>query len=494
MNHGSSSVTKLRWLIGVLGATCWLCSRNFGSNLRKVFAVSNLVVAKIGGTSMSQFIKVLEGIIEPNGKGFVYVMSAYAGVTNLLLENKKNHSEGGIYALFASEQDWRTKLEDLRAKLMAINQTYAEFLDVDEANEFIAQRLARTKNYLEHMQEVIASGYVNDRELLFAARELLASIGESHSVYNSYLILRKRGIPVLHFDLSGEDNPGDRLGIDERIQRALAGRDLTNCISLVTGYVKGTEGIMREFDRGYSEVTFSKVCVKLQPKEAIIYKEFHLSSGDPNIIGSQVRVIGNTNYDVADQLADIRMEAIHPKASKPLERSGIKIRLANTFEPDHPGTLISKEFCSDKPRVEIISGVDSAKLLTVHDTCMVGEVGFDLRIMQYLDIHGVSYVSKATNANTIEMVICDALEESLINDLQNKFEAVVVKDVALVCVMGSNMKIPGITEQCVRALAQRQINLLGISQTSRQVNIQFVVECSDYQSALLALHSALIEV
>jgi aspartate kinase len=28
---------------------------------------------------------------------------------------------------------------------------------------------------------------------------------------------------------------------------------------IATGYTKSREGIMREFDRGYSEVTFSKV-------------------------------------------------------------------------------------------------------------------------------------------------------------------------------------------------------------------------------------------
>jgi len=38
------------------------------------------------------------------------------------------------------------------------------------------------------------------------------------------------------------------------------------------------------------------------------------------------------------------MEAIHPKASKPLEMAKIKIRIKSTFEPDHPGTLISNDY------------------------------------------------------------------------------------------------------------------------------------------------------
>ncbi len=89
---------------------------------------------------------------------------------------------------------------------------------------------------------------------------------------------------------------------------------------------------MREFDRGYSEVTFSKIAVELRPAEAVIHKEFHLSSADPK--SGRPRECGGrgaTNYDVADQLADVGMEAIHPKAAKPIELAGIAIRLKNTF-------------------------------------------------------------------------------------------------------------------------------------------------------------------
>ena len=61
-------------------------------------------VEKIGGTSMSQFGEVLKNIVlrDPDRvHGRVYVVSAYAGVTNDLLEHKKT-GEPGIYAKFAS--------------------------------------------------------------------------------------------------------------------------------------------------------------------------------------------------------------------------------------------------------------------------------------------------------------------------------------------------------------------------------------------------------
>ena len=99
--------------------------------------------------------------------------------------------------------------------------------------------------------------------------------------------------------------------------------------------------------------------MEVKADEAVIHKEYHLSSADPAIVGVEnSRPVGATNFNVADQLADIGMEAIHPKASKPLEVAGINIRIKNTFEPDHPGTLISNDYMGEESRVEIISGTD----------------------------------------------------------------------------------------------------------------------------------------
>jgi len=115
--------------------------------------------------------------------------------------------------------------------------------------------------------------------------------------------------------------------------------------------------------------------------------------------------VGYTNFNVADQLADIGMEAIHPKASKPLEMAKIKIRIKSTFEPDHPGTLISNDYVGEKSKVEIISGTDQVVAIEIHDPLMVGQVGYDRAIMQTFEQYNVSYILKATNANSITQVI-----------------------------------------------------------------------------------------
>ena len=66
-----------------------------------------------------------------------------------------------------------------------------------------------------------------------------------------------------------------------------------------------------------------------EAREAVIHKEFHLCSADPKTVGlDKVRVIGRTNYDVADQLSNMGMEAIHPRAAKGLRQAGIPLRVA----------------------------------------------------------------------------------------------------------------------------------------------------------------------
>ncbi|BDV01516.1 aspartate kinase [Thermodesulfomicrobium sp. WS] len=454
-----------------------------------------LRVEKIGGTTMSRFAEVIDNVILRNPDdiyGRIYVVSAYGGVTNRLLEHKKT-GEPGVYTLFKNQGNYIRALLDLRDHLCEINASFAPIgLNLAVADEFIADHIDLTINILRSMENVLASGYVSRTELLLAARELLASIGEMHSAFNSTNILQNRGYDATFVDLSGWED-SRQLTIDERIRESFQDIDPFRTICFATGYTKGTEGIMREFDRGYSEVTFSKVAVILGAAEAVIHKEYHLCSGDPLIIGlDKIRPVCNTNFDVADQLADVGMEAIHPKASKPLEIRNIPIRVKNAFDPDHAGTLITKDFIAPRSKVEIVTGSAKVTCIEIHDTRMVGEVGFDLRIMQVLAAHGVSFICKATNANTIDVIINDRdCQEALLADLRARFEQVQAIPVAIVCAIGSNIAQPGILAKAANALAKHGINILAMSQTVRQTNMQFVVEREHFATAQRALHESL---
>ncbi|GHT88432.1 aspartate kinase [Bacteroidia bacterium] len=456
-----------------------------------------LTVEKIGGTSMSQFGDCLNNIIKRNRTELtmynrIFVVSAYNNVTNWLLEHKKT-GEPGVYSKFLHNEEYEIALDELCHKLLSINQSLvAVGLNVTEANSFITYRIEQAKTYLSSMYQVLASGYVEKSSIYLAAREILASLGEAHSAWNSVNILNNHGINATFIDLCGF-NDNEMLTIDERIHKAFQGIDYSRTLCVATGYTKGTEGIMRAFDRGYSEVTFSKIAVEVKADEAVIHKEYHLSSADPKLVGVDKSIpVGKTNYIIADQLADVGMEAIHPKAAKPLELAGIKIRIKNTFEPDHPGTVISNDYVSPEPKIEIVSGTDRVIAFEVHDPLMVGEVGYDLKIMQIMEKHHISYILKSTNANSITMVLWDKPHaHKMLQEMKNLVYQLTVKPVALVCAMGTNIAHPGFLYKAAKALSDNNINIECFGQSLKQVNMQFVIARERYADAVIALNDAL---
>jgi len=454
-------------------------------------------VEKIGGTSMSALKEVIDNIILYNRKGDelynrIFVVSAFSGVTNLLLENKKTGAPG-VYHHIAQYEDFHKPIKDLVVELKKINKKYVDLgLDLAAADKFIEEHINDAEKYLENLANILASGYVSRVGILQAAREILASIGESHSAFNFTNILNNKGINTTLVDLSGLHDH-HQYTIDQRIKNAFKDIDFSKTICIATGYAKGTEGIMREFDRGYSEVTFSKIAEHLRPAEAIIHKEYHLSTADPGIVGLENCIpVGNTNYDIADQLADVGMEAIHPKASKPLEINGINLRIKNTFEPSHPGTLITKGFVCETKRVEVITGTDRLMLIDVYDPLMVSNVGSDLKIMQIFFDNGVSYIFKATSANSISIVIWERdFKDKLINELKNNFERITVEKTAMVCMLGTNMDQPGLLARAANALTEAGINIMSAGFALGKVNIQFLVDRQSFKGAVIALNKAM---
>ena len=448
---------------------------------------------------MTAFADVLQNIIFHRRQGpalynRIFVVSAYAGVTNWLLENKKTGAPG-VYHHITQHQEFAAALQQVLAQLKALNRAYAPLgLDLAAADAFIEQRISLARTYLDSLTNVLASGYVNRDNILQAAREILASIGEAHSAFNSVNILQNRGVSATLVDLSGFDDPR-ALTIDERIKQAFAGIDFARTICIATGYTKGTEGIMREFDRGYSEVTFSKIAVAVHPQEAIIHKEYHLCSADPQLVGlDHCRPVGFTNYDVTDQLADVGMEAIHPKASKPLEINAIDLRIKNTFEPEHPGTLITRDYVAPTTRVEVITGTDKVSIIDIYDALMVGAAGFDLHLMQAFGDLGVSYIFKATSANSISLVIWQKdLKPGLVETLAARYEKVTVEEAAMVCLISSNMDQPGLLARAAGALGEAGINIKSAGFALRKVNIQFVIGRADYEAAIIALNKCFEE-
>jgi aspartate kinase len=462
-------------------------------------------VEKIGGTSMAATATLFDNVLIAGRKDAdlynrIFVVSAYAGMTDLLLEHKKT-GEPGVYASFVANDDadgWRRPMEAVRDAMRARNAAmFVRAGSLAHANAFVDMRIDAVAACLDDLARLRSHGRFCVKEQLVTVRELLAGLGEAHSAHSTALLLADRGVNARFVDLTLWDQQ-DLRELDERIAEAFAPIDLATTLPIVTGYAGCREGMVRRYARGYSEMTFSRIAVLTGAREAIIHKEFHLSSADPKLVGAdKARKIGRTNYDVADQLANLGMEAIHPGAGRGLRQTEIPLRVRNTFDREDAGTLIRGDYVSDKPRVEIVTGIRHAQALQFFEQDMVGVKGYDAAILEALTRHGAWIVSKASNANTITHYLSAdaATVKRVIADLQARYPdaAISAHPVAIVSAIGSDISRPGLVADALRALAEANITILAMQQQIRNVDVQFIVEVDHYDAAILALHRALVE-
>jgi len=460
-------------------------------------------VEKIGGTSMSRVHELRDTLFLGDRKGDelynrVFVVSAFGGITNLLLEHKKT-GESGVYALFANADNDHAWSDKLNAVAEAMRAAHAKVLDhpadLSVADDFVRERIEGARSCLIDLQRLCSYGHFRLASHMLVIRELLSGLGEAHSAFVTATLLRRAGIDARFVDLSGWRDEAEHT-LEERIVEGLRDVDLTREMPIVTGYAQCSEGLMAEFDRGYSEVTFSKIAALTGASEAIIHKEFHLSSADPKIVGEEnVVKMGRTNYDVADQLSNMGMEAVHPKAAKMLRQAGIPLRVTNAFEPQDPGTLID-DAEAQNPRVEMVTGL-GVYALELFEQDMVGVKGYDSAILDVLTRHKVWIVAKTSNANTITHYLNAPLKSvrRVERDLEERFPNATLKarNLAVVAAIGRDLSGLKVLSRGLAALQAADIELVAVQQTTRNVDAQFVVPREQMDDAIRALHEVLVE-
>jgi aspartate kinase len=460
-------------------------------------------VEKIGGTSMSRVHELRDTLFIGDRKGAdlygrVFVVSAFGGITNLLLEHKKS-GDAGVYAQFANadnDRGWHEALDRTADKMIEAHTAVLDSdADIDQATDWVRTRIEDARNALTDLQRLCNYGHFRLTEHLLQVRELLSGLGESHSAYVTVMMLNRAGVNARLVDLSGWRDEGG-VNLDDRIKNAMKRVDPMVEMPIVTGYAQCADGLMREFDRGYSEVTFSKLAALTGAKEAIIHKEFHLSSADPNLVGQDaVRKLGRTNYDVADQLSNMGMEAIHPKAAKTLRQAEVPLRVTNAFEPHDPGTLIDDQ-PAEEADVEIVTGLDIIAL-EVFEQDMVGVKGYDAAILDVLKRHDVRIVSKLSNANTITHYVDSSLKimRRVEKDIAEIYPSAEIrsKTLALASVIGRDLSGLRVLQRGLTAIADAGHEAIGATQGPRNVDVQFVMERDDLQACIKALHGEFIQ-
>ena len=193
-----------------------------------------------------------------------------------------------------------------------------------------------------------------------------------------------------------------------------------------------------------------------------------------------------------DQIESVQehVQTLAEKVQKTVVGIGVGAAQGSGVIISRDGYVLTAAHVSGKPglnaRLFLSDGrVVPAKTLGLNNT-------FDAGLMNVFCKHDVSYILKATNANSIAHLVWDnQVTPELVAELQKDYQVVTIKPSAIVCTIGSNIGIPGVLAKAAQALADARVNVNCVSQTLRQVNMQFVIEREDYKTAIKDAFKAL---
>ena len=161
-------------------------------------------VEKIGGTSMSRLDELRDTLIVGDRDkarlyGRIFVVSAFAGITDLLLEQKKSGAPGAFAAFMSDDTGhaWHDRLDQVARAMTAAHARVLDHpADIDRADAFVHDRVLGARNCLIDLQRLCAHGHFRLSEHAGPTRELLSGLGEAHSAFVATLLLQRAGLPL----------------------------------------------------------------------------------------------------------------------------------------------------------------------------------------------------------------------------------------------------------------------------------------------------------
>jgi aspartate kinase len=176
----------------------------------------------------------------------------------------------------------------------------------------------------------------------------------------------------------------------------------------------------------------------------------------------------------------------------------IPIRIRNTFNVKHSGTVITQNPSRDSQKiVKSVSAIRHTALIDVSGGGMVGAPGTAAKIFDTLAKNRVNImmISQSPSESSISMVLRKSDLDKATTTLELNLLGKVIKqvnvsdDVAVIAVVGSGMRgIKGVAAKVFGAVAKRSINVIMIAQGSSELNLAFVVNDGDCERAVNALH------
>lgn len=304
---------------------------------------------------------------------------------------------------------------------------------------------------------------------------------------------------VITFDTNGS------LILDITVKKIRERIKTVECAVIPGFYGSTTEGIVKTFSRGGSDVTGSIVANAVN---ASIYENWTDVSGflvaDPRVVENP-DVISFITYKELRELSYMGATVLHEDAIFPVRSAGIPINIRNTNRPDDAGTMIvsdDHDFNDDTATYTItgIAGSKGFSTINIEKAMMNSETGFGMRVLKVLAENNVSFEHMPSGIDTMSITVDSAtlqpVREKVMTQLRKEInpDHIEIEDgIALLAVVGRRMKnTRGTVARIFAALAHARINVKMIDQGSSELNVIIGVSANDLNEAIRRIYDMFI--
>ncbi len=452
-----------------------------------------MIVLKFGGTSVgsgARIAQVAALVAKRSAEGpIVVVVSAMSGVTDALLAlssaaKARDHLEVEVNLRRLGEKH-----------LAAVDELGLPLEEAVACREGIGQELARLGD--------LATGVSLLRELSPRTSDAIAAAGETLSAPLVAAALRALGVNAVLVD------PGDLVPTDDGFSAArpneaglvAAARDrllplLSRGAVPVTGGFLGRapDGSVTTLGRGGSDFSAALLGAALvdaggEVSAIEIWTDVDgILTADPRVV-PEARLVPEVSDEEAAELAFFGAKVLHPATIRPAVSRGLPVVVRNTFRPDAPGTVVRRG--ASGSGVRALAMREGVVALFVGSPRMLLAHGFAARVFAVFEKHRVPVDVITTSEVSISITVdSKAPLEGLVRDLEELAEVSVLRDLAVISVVGRGLRTtPGIAARVFTALGD--VNVVLVSQGASATNMTFVVEAKDAREAVRRLHREL---
>lgn len=466
----------------------------------------SLVTMKFGGTSVggpeaiTNVVNIVQRELE-NGNRVIVVVSAMSGVTDALLAAATKAVNGNKWGYLSNAQNLRDRHEETINRLIPPGSS---------REKTVSQISSLLDEYVQLCQAINILGELTPRIM-----DAIVSFGERLSSRVIAAVMREHHISAQAYD-AGEfvitDNSFQNANpqwdeIQARVTKKLLPAIERGETPVITGFIAATrEGAYTTLGRGGSDFSGAIFAAATNSDELIIWTDVDgVMTTDPRL-DDRARVLPYVSYQEVGELAFYGAKVLHPKTVQPILDKNIPMRVRNTFNPDHPGTLIGANGEPSATVVKAVTSVRNVGLLTVSGRGMIGVPGIAGRAFLTAAKAGANIlmISQASSEQSFCFVVMDdrardvkhAIEEEFAQEIdrRNIDRVELMEDVVIVTVVGAGMRgTPGVAGRVFTILGENNINVVAIAQGASECSISFVIDEVNYEHAVMRLHDLALE-